>query len=82
MDDLDPDDGFSDYSIDLGDGGDLVEDYDVGDLEIDNAKYDLGGYDDFGGYDGALDLDAGDFGGGYMGDDDFGDFGGFDVFDF
>ena len=41
----------------------------------------LDGYDNFCGYDGAFDLDVGDFGGGYVGDDDFGDFGGFDNFD-
>ena len=82
LSDLDPDDGLSDYSIDLGDGGDLIEDQDVGDFEIDDTNYDLGGYDDFGGYDGAQDVDPGDFGGGSFGDDDFGDFGGFDDFDF
>ena len=82
LDELDPDDGFSDYSLDLGDGGDLVEGYDVGDFDIDDTNYDLGGYDDFGGYDGAFDVNTNDFGGGYFGDDDFGDFGGFDDFDF
>ena len=81
-DELDPDDGFSDYSLDLGDGGDLVEGYDVGDFDIDDTNYDLGGYDDFGGYDGAFDVNTNDFGGGYFGDDEFGDFGGFDDFDF
>ena len=73
---------LDDNSIDLGDDLDLYEDYDVGDLGIDAGSYDLGSYDDFGGYDGAFDVDVGDYGGGYWGDDDFGDFGGFDDFDF
>ena len=60
----------------------LTEDVGVDDLDIDANQYDLGGYDDFGGYDGAFDVDPGDFGGGNFGDDDFGDFGGFDDFDF
>ena len=68
--------------FDLGDEIDLAEDYDVGDFGIDHGSYDLGGYDDFGGYDGAYDADIGDYGGGYWGDDDYGDFGGFDDFDF
>ena len=69
-------------SLDLDGGLDLAEDFDVGDLGIKEDTYDLGGYDDFGGYDGAFDVDVGDFGGGYFGDNDFGDFGGFDDFDF
>lgn len=73
---------LEDNSIDLGEDMDLYEDYDVGDLGIDQGSFDLGGYDDFGGYDGAMDVDVGDYGGGYFGDDDFGDFGGFDDFDF
>ncbi len=68
--------------LDLGGGLDLTEGFDVDDLGIDSGSYDLGGYDDFGGYDGAVGVDAGDFGGGYFGDDDYGDFGGFDDFDF
>ena len=60
----------------------LAEEVDLGDLGVDAGNYDLGGYDDFGGYDGALDVDPGDFGGGDFGDDDFGDFGGGDDFDF
>ena len=73
---------LDDMSIDLGDGLDLAEDFDVEDLGIDTGSYDLGGFDDFGGYDGAFDVDPGDFGGGSFGDDDFGDFGGFDDFGF
>ena len=68
--------------VDLGDGLDLTEDLDLGDLDIDTDHFDLGGFDDFGGYDGAFDVDPGDFGGDSFGDDDFGDFGGFDDFDF
>jgi hypothetical protein len=75
---IDLDDG----SIDLGEDFDLAEDFDVDDLDIDTGHYDLGDYDDFGGYDGAGDFDTNDFGGGYIGDDDFGDFGGGDDFDF
>ena len=40
---------------------------------------------DFGGADGSFDIDPADFGGGdagFLGDDDFGDFGGGDDFDF
>jgi hypothetical protein len=73
---------LNDNSIDLGGGFDLQEDFDVGDVGVDTDSYDLGGFDDFGGYDGAADVDTNDFGGGYFGDDDFGDFGGFDDFDF
>ncbi|WDI42100.1 hypothetical protein [Bremerella sp. P1] len=71
-------DGNDSFDID---GLDFAEDFDVGDFEIDNDSYDLGDFDDFGGYDGSFDVDVGDFGGGYFGDDDFGDFGG-DDFDF
>ena len=71
-----------DGSIDFGDELDLSEDFEVGDLGIDTGNYDLGGFDDFGGYDGAYDVGPGDFGGGFIGDNDFGDFGGFDDFDF
>jgi hypothetical protein len=71
----------ADYGFDIG-GVDMAEDLDVGDIGIDSGSYDLGGFDDFGGYDGATDVDTNDFGGGYFGDDDFGDFGGFDDFDF
>ena len=70
-----------DGDLDLGDL-DVAEDFDVGDLGIDTESYDLGGFDDFGGYDGAFDVDPSDFGRGSFGDDDFGDFGGFDDFDF
>ena len=73
---------LADGNLGLVDGIDLIEDFDVGDLGIDSGSFDLGGFDDFGGYDGALGVDVGDFGGGYFGDDDFGDFGGFDDFDF
>ena len=69
--------------LDLGDAVEAVQDYGMDDLDIDTGHYDLGGYDDFGGYDGHFDVDPGDFGGGgVFGDDDFGDFGGFDDFDF
>jgi len=74
--DVDPD-----GDLDLGEL-DLAEDFDVGDLGIDNDSCDLGTFDDFGGYDGAFDVDPSDFGGGSFGDDDFGDFGGFDDSDF
>ena len=67
---------------DIGASSGFAENLDVGDIGIDSGGYELGGYDDFGGYDGALDVDTGDYGGGYFGDDDFGDFGGFDDFDF
>jgi hypothetical protein len=40
------------------------------DVGIDNNSYDLGGYDDFGGYHGTYDVDPGDFGGGGFGDDE------------
>lgn len=58
------------------------------DLHIDAERFDLGGFDDFGGYESHFDVDAGVLNmggfddGGYFGDDDFGDFGGFDEFDF
>ena len=74
-----------DGDIDLGDALDLAEDVDLGDLEIDTDHFDLGSFDDFGGADGSFDVDPGDFGGGdagFLGDDDFGDFGGLDDFDF
>jgi hypothetical protein len=77
-----------DGMLDLGDAVDAVEDYPMDDLDIDTEHYDLGGYDDFGGYDNHFDVDPGGFDeggfddGGYYGDDDFGDFGGFDDFDF
>ena len=70
-----------DGQLDLGDFG-LAEGLDLGDLGVDVGSFDLSDFDDFGGYDGAFDVDVGDFGGGYFGDDDFGDFGGFDDFDF
>ena len=81
------DDLYVGGNIDLGEELALTEDIDVGDLNIDADHYDLGGYDDFGGYDGYYggyeDFDGyDDVGGGYMGDDDFGDFGGFDDFGF
>lgn len=77
-DNIDLDEG----TLDLGDDFDLAENFDVGDLGVDTEHFDLGGFDDFGGYDGAGDIDVGDFGGGYIGDDDLGDFGGADDFDF
>jgi hypothetical protein len=71
-----------DGDIDVGDDIDLSENVDLGDVGIDTDSYDLGDFDDYGGYDGAMDVDAGDFGGDSFGDDDFGDFGGGDDFDF
>ena len=71
-----------DGSIDIGDELDLSEDFEVGDLGIDTGNYDLEGFDDFDGYDGAYDVGPGDSGGGFIGDNDFGVFGGFDDFDF
>ncbi len=73
---------LEDGSLELGDGLDLTEDFDVADLGITSGSYDLGDFDDFGGYDGAFGVDTDDFGGGYFGDDDLGDFGGGDDFDF
>lgn len=71
-----------DGNIDIGEL-DLAENFDVGDLGIDENSYDLGGFDDFGGYDGAMGVDAMDYGGGGdfggdFGDADMGDFGGDD----
>jgi hypothetical protein len=75
-----------DGMLDLGDAVEAVQNYAVDDLDIDTEHYDLGGYDDFGGYDNHFDVDPGDVGGfdddGYYGDDDFGDFGDFGDFDF
>ena len=84
LDDLDLADNLdidNDGDLDLG-NLDVNEDVDLGDLGVDHGSYDLGAYDDYGGYDGAFDVDPGDYGGGYFGDDDFGDFGGGDDFDF
>lgn len=71
-----------DGDIDIGEDLDVAEDVDVGDVGINDNSYDLGDFDDHGGFDGAHDVDPGDFGGGDFGDDDFGDFGGGDDFDF
>ena len=72
-----------DGTLETGEAVEAVQDYALDDLDIDTEHYDLGDYDDFGGYDGHVDADPGDFDdGGDFGDDDFGDFGGFDDFDF
>lgn len=63
-------------NIDIGENQDLSENHDVGDLGINDNDYDVGAYDDFGGYDGVQDVDPGDYGGVDFGDNDMGDFGG------
>lgn len=68
-------------SLDTGEL-DLKEDLDVDSLDIGTDSYDLGEFDDFEAFDDVQDVDPGDVGGGYLGDDDVGDFGGFDDFDF
>ena len=86
-----------DGELEFGDLGDLAENIDMGDIGIDSGSYDLAEFDDFGGgvadvgeivgdAVGGLgevvdDLGGGGFGGGFVPDDDMGDFGG-DGFDF
>ena len=85
----------NDGDLDFGDAGELAENVDIGDIGIDAGSYDLGEFDDFAGGgvadfgeavgDGVGevidDVGGGDFGGGFVPDNDMGDFGG-DGFDF
>ncbi len=83
--DFDDIDLYDDF--DIGEDIDFAEDFGLDDLDIGADTYDLGDFDDFGGFDGDWGGDladdfGGDDGGDFFGDDDFGDFGGFDDFDF
>ena len=87
-DDVDVDFDAVDFEsdLDIGEDFDLAEDFGIDDLDIGADTYDLGDFDDFGGFDGDwggdLADDFGGDGGDFIGDDDFGDFGGGDDFDY